>query len=304
MRIVFLGTPVFVVPVLEQLSKSHEIVAVFCQSDKPGNRGKIEVSPVKTFALENNIQLFQPDKITNEIVSEIQHIKPDVMVVAAYGKLLPQNFLDICPCLNIHPSDLPKYRGSAPIQTALLNGDEKIGVSVMKLCLKMDAGDVIQKQYIPVGKDDNAKTLLEKSFCVGALMLDKILKDLGTSLKNGIKQDDNEATFCKMLEKSDGKIDFSKHASAIENQVKALFIWPVAHCKLNGKNFKIFSAQQTSFEGNFEPGEVAALTKEGIVVACEKSFILLKEVQIENGKRMDARNFINGNNIKVGDKLC
>lgn len=305
MKIIFLGTPSFVVPVLENLAKKHEILAVFCQPDKPGNRGKITVSPVKQFASENGIKFFTPDKIDEQVINDVKVLAPDVMVCCAYGKMLPQKFIDICPILNIHPSDLPKYRGSSPVQWALINGENEIAVSVIKLCFKMDAGDVILKQKLKVDEKDNAETLLNKSFIVGSNMLDEILGNLDFYLQNATKQNENEATVFPMLKKEDGKIDFAKSAKQIENLVRGLYMWPVVHCILNGKNFKIFKAKAINESiKNTQIGTVLEINKEGITVTCEQGMLILCEVQLEGGKRMLAREFANGNQIKVGDKLC
>lgn len=305
MKVVFLGTPNFVVPVLNELCQKHEVLAVFCQPDKPGNRGKIAVSPVKEFAGKNGIQVFTPNKIDEQVIESVKNLKPDVMVCCAYGKILPQAFIDICPILNIHPSDLPKYRGSSPVQWALINGETQIAVSVMHLCFKMDAGDVLAKKMIEVKNDDNAQTLLEKSFNLGKDLLIEVLENLDFYLKNAQKQDETQATVFPMLTKEDGKIDFSKSAKQVENLVRGLYMWPVAHAQLNGKNFKIFSAEAVlENEKNSEIGKVTSCGKDGIFVSCAAGFIKLKEVQIEGGKRMKAGDFCNGNQIKVGDKLC
>lgn len=305
MKIIFLGTPNFVVPVLDALCQKHDVLAVFCQPDKPGNRGKITVSPVKEFALQNKIEVFTPNKIDDDVISQVKQLKPDVMVCCAYGKILPQSFIDICPILNIHPSDLPKYRGSSPVQWALINGEEQIAICVMKMCFKMDAGDVILRENLAVSKDDNAETILNKSFVLGRDMLLRVLEDLPSYLKNAKPQNENDATVFPMLKKEDGKIDFSKPAKQIENLVRGLYMWPVAHASLNGKNFKIFKAEAVSEnKENAELGKVVECGKSGIFVACGSGLLKLCEVQLEGGKRMPASVFANGNQIKVGDVLC
>ena len=305
MKIIFLGTPSFVVPVLENLAKKHRILAVFCQPDKAGNRNKITASPVKEFALEKGLDVFTPDKIDEEVVGKVKTLNPDLMVCCAYGKILPQKFIDICPILNIHPSDLPKYRGSSPVQWALINGEREIAVSIMKLCFKMDAGDIVLKQKIAVEKEDNAETLLKKSFLIGNNLLDKVFENLDFYLKNAEKQDESKATIFPMFKKEDGKINFVKEAKSIENLIRGVYMWPVAYCSLNGKNFKIFKATASEEKSvNVKVGEIVKCDKDGIVVACGNGLLNLEEVQIEGGKRMSAKDFVNGNKLKVGDVLC
>ena len=305
MKIIFLGTPSFVVPVLENLAKKHEILAVFCQPDKPGNRNKITVSPVKEFAQNNNILVFTPNKIDDEVIEQAKSLCPDVMVCCAYGRILPQKFIDICPILNVHPSDLPKYRGSSPVQWALINGEREIVVTVMKMCFKMDAGEMLLKQPLPVLDEDNSETILKKSFILGSEMLDKVLENFEFYLKNVQVQNEEYATVCPMLKKEDGKINFEKPAKSIENLVRGLYMWPVAYCTLNGKNFKIFKAkaQDDTMQG-IKTGQVIACDKSGVKIACGEGVLTLLEVQIEGAKRMMARDFVNGNQIKVGDILC
>lgn len=305
MKVIFLGTPNFVIPVLEKMHQNHTILAVFCQPDKLGNRNRLTSSPVKNFAIDHDIKVFSPDRIDEDVISNVKKLNPDVMVCCAYGKILPQSFLDICPVLNIHPSKLPKYRGSSPIQWALINGEKEIAVTVMKLCFKMDAGDIILQKNLAVTEEDNAQTLLEKSFIIGAEMLDEVLSNFTYYSSHSVKQNEEEATVFPMLTKEDGKIDFSNSAEKILGIIRGLYVWPVAHCTLSGKNFKIYKAEVCSFERKNEQfGTVVQCGKNGIVVSCGQGFLRLLEVQIEGGKRMSAKDFANGNQIKVGDMLC
>ncbi|MBR1624848.1 MAG: methionyl-tRNA formyltransferase, partial [Clostridia bacterium] len=218
MRIVFFGTPQFAIKVLDEINKSrHEIVAVVTQPDKVnGRKNKVTFSPVKSYALENGLNILQFDNISKEGEETIKSLLPDIMVTCAYGQILRQNILDICPIFNVHASLLPKYRGSSPVQWALINGEEKVGVTIMKTELGVDTGDMILQESIQLVGDENSDETLEKLSLIGAKLIVKALDEFENGSIRYIKQQESEATHCRMLKKEDGKIDFSLSAEKVK----------------------------------------------------------------------------------------
>ncbi|MCL2593543.1 MAG: methionyl-tRNA formyltransferase [Defluviitaleaceae bacterium] len=305
MKIVFMGTPEFSVPTLLALSKHHEVVAVITQPDRKKGRGKqMQAPPVKELALELSIPVLQPEKIKNaEFVKILKEIEADIFVVVAYGQLLSQEILDMprLGCINIHASLLPKYRGPAPINYAILNGDKTTGITIMQMDLGLDTGDILLKEEIKIEEDDTSETLYTKLSGLGSKSVITALK----SIENGSiireKQDDSVSSYAPMLTKEIGKIDFSKTTEEILNLIRGLQPWPSAYTSLNGNVLKIFEASmiEQSYDGKF--GEIVEINSHGIYVKTVNSAIIIKELQPQGKKRMKTSDFLNGTSIKLGD---
>lgn len=319
MKVIFLGTPKPAAEVLSaMISAGKEVAAVITAPDKPKGRGlEVSSSEVAKVAESRKIPLLKPARISDPLfISSIAEIKPDIAVVVAYGKILPKEFLLIpkLGCINLHASLLPKYRGASPIQAVLLNGDTGTGVTIFKLNEKMDEGDVIAQEKIMVRDDDNSGTLSVRLFEKGAQLLLNVLKDIENNKITITAQDHSKATYCKIIKKEDGKIDFNLSASHIRNMVKAFYPWPGAFCVFNGKTVKILKAEVMGdwvqgskgprVQGASAHGTVLELIKgEGFVLSTGKGELFVQEVQPENSKKMTADEFVRGYRLKIGDKL-
>jgi methionyl-tRNA formyltransferase len=306
MRIVFMGTPHAAVPTLRQcLEDGHEVVAVWTQPDKPSGRGhKVVFPPVKEFALSHGLNVLQPAKIKNEEAKKLfaSH-DADVAVVVAYGRILPEEFLRAPRhgCINVHFSLLPQYRGAAPANWAIINGDAETGVTTMFIEPSLDTGPILLQRNTEIGPVETAPELMQRLSAIGAELLGETLKRL-SELKPR-KQDDAAATFAPILKKEDGLIDWSQTAVAIERRVRGLQPWPNAYTSFNSKGFTIWSAQPvTTANANATPGKILIAQRDELVVSCgEQTALRLLEVQPEARKRMPVRDFINGVHPKVGD---
>lgn len=310
MKVVFLGTPDFAVLPLQKIAASrHEVIAVITQPDRPvGRKAVITPCAVKAVAESLGLKTLSYEKIRLEGVQDLLALNPDVMVTCAYGQILSQEILDIPAfgVVNIHASLLPKYRGAAPIQQAIINGDKCSGVTIMKTEAGVDTGDIIAAQKTEIGSEETAGELFDKLSRIGADLIVKVLDDLESGKAVFVKQNEAEATNVKMLKKEDGIIDFSKNSIAIHNLVRGLNPWPIAYTFLHGKMLKIYSSQVLSDMdcSNKSAGEiVVADAKNGLIVACGEGALKLTEVQIEGGKKMPAHDFLLGNKIKAGDIL-
>lgn len=304
-----MGTPDFAIPSLEILLKDgHNVQAVFTQTDKPKGRGnKLSFTPVKEFALTHNIPVYQPNSLKKEseiYTPIIKEYAPDAIVVVAYGKLLPIEVLNIprLGCINVHGSLLPKYRGAAPIQWTVLNGDEFGGVTTMLMAEGMDTGDMLLKQAVRVGDNETAAEYYTRLSFVGAELLSKTLQ----ALENGgiipKKQDESEATTAPMLTKEMCPIDFNRSAKEVYNQIMGLSDWPCATCLIDGKKLKVYRCEIVSREKScYKPGEV--VKAQDFTVACSEGTVRFTEVQIEGSKRMPAENYLRGHPIKKGTVL-
>ena len=301
-----MGTPEFAVPTLRALLESgEELIAVISQPDRHRGRGrKLEPTPTKLFAEEHDIPVLQPDKIrTEEFLAEIRYLNPELIVVAAYGKIIPGTLLNLPKhgCINVHPSLLPKYRGASPVQSAIINGDKVTGVTIMQLDEGMDTGDLLLQKEASISEDDTAEILSLKLSEMGAgLMIETI-----TLLKEGNleprKQDDSLSTLTHMLKKEDGFIDWSKSSVEIRNLIRGMLPWPGAHTFLGDKMLKIYSATAAHRGGS--PGEVLGSAKEVLEVACGEGSLVITELQIEGGKRLDTKSFLTGRKIDPGTVL-
>ena len=294
MKVLFLGSPYFAVKILEKLLKSrHKVVAVVTQSDKPSGRGqKLMPTQVKVFAKEKGIAVYSFDKLSQHL-DEIEEIDYDIAVTASFGQILNEKFLSIAPCINVHPSLLPKYRGATPIQSALLSGDKVTGVSIMKVVRAVDAGDVIAQKQVKIEEDDDYTTLQEKLADVGGDMLVEVLDLFALGQVKTFKQDDDKATFCRKLEKSDAFLDLNKTASEIVNQSRALCEMGV-FLLVDGQRLKVAQIKNVSKDfQNLKIGEVAPV-KGRIIFGCSDGAVEIGKCLSKNGKMVPAKDFLNG----------
>lgn len=305
MRIVFMGTPDFAVASLKKLiDEKYDIAAVFTQPDKPRDRGmKLSYSPVKELALENNIPVYQPTKLRDGTATElIKSLRPDILVVVAYGRILPDDMLEVPKygAINVHASLLPKYRGAAPIQWAVLNGDKITGVTTMYLASEMDTGDIIYTSETEIGEFETSGELFDRLMVMGAELLDRTLRDIEAGTAPRTQQDHSKASYVKMLDKSLSPIEWAKTPREIIKQIYGLQPWPVATAELDGKVFKIYSAEYTQNKTVKTPGSVVSAGKKGIEIAClGGETLLITELQAAGKKRMKASDYLLGHPIKV-----
>ena len=315
MKIVFMGTPELAATVLESLIRAgHEIAAVVTQPDKPkGRGGAISCSPVKLLAVKERIPVYQPVRIRSDEVflKTLKEISPDVIAVAAFGQILPKAVLDIPKfgCLNVHTSLLPKYRGAAPIQQAILDGEKMTGVTIMYMAEGIDTGDIILQRTIPIEADDTGETLTNKLAALGGELIVEALAKVqnGTSLR--IRQDESKATYVGVLKKAMGDMDFTRSAEWLERLVRAMNPWPGAYTRLKGRLLKIWGARvlpaDQAFgdnEGNV-PGTVLASGRDGLYIQTGNGVLVLTELQFEGRKRMMAEEFLRGQTIPAGTVL-
>ena len=299
MRVVFMGTPEISATCLKKiLADGFQVVGVYTQPDRPKGRGmKLTASPVKQVALEHAIPVFQPESFRQEeTVEELRALKPDICAVVAYGRILPQKVLDVPTrgCINIHASVLPRYRGSAPYQWAVLDGQEETGVTAMYLCREMDAGDIIDISRTPIDENETAGQLLDRLAVLGADLLSATLKRFEAGTVPGVPQNEAEVSYAPMLDKQVARLNFSEDAKTLHNLIRGLSPWPVAHTTLDGKLLKVHRAILSSGKG--EPGTVIDGKK--FIVACGEGALELLEVQLEGGKRMKGEDFLRGRKPK------
>lgn len=305
MRIVFMGTPDFSVPALEALvSGGHQVIAVVTQPDKPKGRGKaVLMTPVKEKALELGIPVYQPVKVREEsFITMLEEMKPDAIVVVAFGQILSKRILDIPKygCINIHASLLPKYRGAAPIQWAVINGETETGITTMVMDTGIDTGDMLEKVIIPIDPDETGGSLHHKlSVAGGRLILSTLQKaEEGTLVRT--PQTEEGTCYAKMLTKSLGDIDWSQSAEQIERLIRGLNPWPSAYTSLNGKTLKIWQAQVLADEYEGAPGQVVKAVKGDLLVKTGKGILSITSLQLEGKKRMDTDAFLRGYPVEAG----
>jgi methionyl-tRNA formyltransferase len=309
MKIVFMGTPQAAVLSLERLlSDGHEISAVWTQPDRPAGRGnKLSASPVKEFALENNLQIFQPTKIkTQESLELFESHQADVAVVVAYGRILPETFLQAFPkgAVNVHFSLLPKYRGAAPVNWAIVNGEEKSGVTTMKMDVGLDTGDILMQRETEIESEENAVELMHKLSILGADLLSETLAMFDELTPQ--PQNNADATFAPIMKKEDGLIDWKKTAREVSNQVRGFQPFPTSYSYLQEKKMTVWKAE--TFENEEleigTAGRILSAKGDELVVSCgNDSALKILELQIEGKRRMSVRDFLNGVKIQVGDVL-
>ncbi|MBR5310798.1 MAG: methionyl-tRNA formyltransferase [Oscillospiraceae bacterium] len=302
MRIVFMGTPDFAAAILKRLiDTKRNVVGVFSQPDKPVGRKQIVMpTAVKALAMEHGIPVYQPAKLRDgEALKIMQELKPDLTVVAAYGKILPKDLLDVAPLgnVNVHGSLLPKYRGSAPIQWSVINGDKVTGITTMFMAEGMDTGDMIMKFELPIGENETAGELFDRMAELGAESIEKTLELFDNGEVTAEPQNEEEATYAPMLKKEIGEVDFGKEPEELHNLVRGLNPWPTAYTFLDGKTVKIHEAVAAEgFSGN--PGEL--LDNKKCIVGCKNGAIELITVQPEGKNKMSGEDFIRGRRLEKG----
>lgn len=300
MNVVFMGTPDFAVPSLENIAKVHNVQAVFTQPDKPVGRKMVLTPPdVKVCAEKLGIPVYQPVKLKDsESYEIIKELNPDVIVVVAYGQILPENILNIPKygCINVHGSLLPKYRGAAPIQWSVLNGDKVTGVTTMYMEKGLDTGDILETKEYEIGINDTAGEVFDTLAEMGGKLILDTLEKAEKGQLHPIKQDDSKSSYAKMLDKSMCNIDFSKTNLQVHNQVRGLSPWPVASTKLNGKVLKIFETRLA--EGKGKPGEILNINP--LTIACGEGAVVVNTVQLQGKKKMDSKAFLQGHKLEKG----
>lgn len=306
MRILFMGTPEFAVASLKRLVEDgHELCGVLTQPDKPKNRGmKLIPTPVKEYALTKNLPVFQPQKARDgEAMSIVRQLDPELIVVAAYGKILPEELLNYPKygSINVHSSLLPKYRGAAPINWAILNGEAETGVSIMYMAAALDAGDVIAQARTPIGPDEDAQTLTARLAELGAVTLSETVTALENGSATRTPQDESALTYAPMLSRELSPIDWTRSAHAINCQIRGLIPWPAASTDaVSGEAMKVFRSVETGEQTAAKPGTVLTADKRGIAVACGDGKVLsLTEIQAVGGKRMSAADYLRGHPIQL-----
>ena len=307
MKIVFMGTPDFAVPPLRALTEAgYEVAAVVTQPDKPKGRGKTLLpTPVKEEALMHEIPVYQPKKVKNnpEFMDTLKEIAPDIIIVAAFGQLIPKEILELPKfgCINIHASLLPKYRGAAPIQQAVIDGEKESGVTIMQMAEGLDTGDMISKIVIPLSQEETGGSLFGKLAQAGAELLIKTLPSIEQGTAEYEKQPEESPTpYAAMITKQMGLMDFNRQACELERLVRGLNPWPSAYTFINGKTLKVWKCKVSMEETEAVPGTVFLTDKEGIHVACGQGVLILTEVQLEGKKRMEAEAFLRGYHIENG----
>lgn len=309
MKTIFMGTPEFAIPSLEKVYEKTDLKLIFTKEDKPNARGnKIIYSPVKQFALDKGIEIIQPKKMKDEeIINKIKEINPDLIVVVAYGKIIPNEIIEIPKygIINVHSSLLPKYRGASPIHSAILNGDTESGVSIMYIEEELDAGDVILKEYCEITEEDTLGTLHDKLKELGAIGLEKTLNLIEEEKVVAEKQDDSKATFVKPITKEQAKINWENNKEIIFNQIRGLNPFPGAYTyNENNEVIKIYKTEKVEkeYEGNY--GEIVELiSKKGPVVKTKNGGIILLEVKFEGKKLQKGIDILNGRKLQLGDQL-
>lgn len=318
MRIIYMGTPEFAATALSAIVKEHEVVAVVTQPDKPqGRNRKLVPTPVKVKAQEYGIPVYQPEKVREaSMVETLREYQPDAIVVAAYGQILPESILSIPPygCINIHASLLPKYRGAAPIERAIIDGETITGVTTMYMEKGLDTGDMIDKVEVAITSEDTGASLHDKLAEAGADLILETLTKLEKHTATRTKQDDTKSCYASMLSKEMGRMDFTKSAEELERLIRGLNPWPCAYTEIDGKNVKIYKANVVAMDDaykeqaqakaeqtlTFAPGEIVEVAKKYFVIACGTGALQIKNLQPQGKKAMDTAAYLNGNPLKAG----
>ena len=296
MRIVYMGTPEFAVGPLKKLDDNYEVVLVVTQPDKEvGRKKEIKFSPVKEYALEKGIPVFQPDKIRNDY-EEILSYNPDVIVTCAYGQIIPKELLEFpkYKCINIHASLLPKLRGGAPIHWSIINGDSKTGITIMYMNEKMDEGDILYQKEIDILDSDNVETLHDKLSELGSNMIIEFLPKLESGDINPIKQNNEEATYGYNVSREDEHLDFNKTSKEVFNKIRGLNPWPVAYTSLDGKVFKVYNSRISDSKPDGTNGEITNIYPDGIGIKTSDGEIIITEIKEEGKNRILVKDYLNG----------
>ena len=306
LRIVFMGTPDFACPTLSRLiERGEDVIAVVTQPDRPKGRGqKLVPPPVKVIAEARGIPVLQPLKVrAPEVIARIRELNPDLIVVVAFGQILPQSLLDIPRhgCINIHASLLPRYRGAAPLNWCLINGETETGITTMMMDAGLDTGDMLIKRSIPIGPDEDAQSLHDRLSFLGAETIDETIDKLLAGTLTREKQDDSLTCYAPMLKKEDGLIDWNLEPRQIKNLVRGFTPWPGAYTSLDGKTLKLYKVSVS--DGGGTPGNIIVAGKDGIIVACGSGSIRIEELQLEGRKRLSAAEFLAGYRLEPGSRL-
>lgn len=307
MKVIFMGTPEFAVKIVEKISLNHEVVLVVTQPDKlAGRKNELMASAVKKWAIDKRIPIYQPTSIKKEF-NTILNNKCDIIVTAAYGQIVPDIILNHpkYKAINVHASLLPKYRGGAPIQKALLNGDEVTGISIIYMTSKMDAGDIIMQKSIKIDENDYQNNLFDKLGDLGSIMISECLEKIEKNLVETVPQNEEFVSYAPNIKKEDEKILFTKNAFQIRNQVRALNPNPGCYFELDDKKIKVFKVNSLLIESKYESGQIIDIKKDSFFIACaEQSAVEILELQLEGKKKMSVRDFLNGTgrNIILKDK--
>ena len=307
MKIVFMGTPDFAVPSLEALIEKYGVEAVFTQPDRPKGRGKkMAFSAVKEVAVKHDIKVFQPEKLQDdrEAIEYLKDIRPDFIIVVAFGQILTKEVLDIPKygCINLHASLLPMYRGAAPLNWVVINGEKKSGNTTMLMDVGLDTGDMLLKDEVEITENMTAGELHDILMVRGGNLLIETIEGVANGTVKGIKQE-GETCYAKMLSKNTGKISWDKSAREIHNLIRGLNPWPIAHTTYKDDNMKIYESEVLNENSNKEPGTILSVNKTGMKVSCKDGILLVKKVQFPNGKPLTIEQYINGKDIEVGCKL-
>ena len=307
MKIVFMGTPDFAVPSLEKIISEYGVEAVFTQPDRPKGRGKkMAFSPVKEVAVKHDIKVFQPEKLKEDRVAieYLKELKPDFIIVVAFGQILTKEVLDIprIGCINLHASLLPMYRGAAPLNWVVVNGEKVSGNTTMLMDVGLDTGDMLLKDEVEITENMTAGELHDKLMVSGAELLIKTIDGMSKGEITPIKQE-GETCYAKMLSKDTGKIDWNKSAKDIHNLIRGLNPWPIAHTTYKDENMKIYESTVLSENSSKEPGTIISVNKNGMKVNTTDGIISIKKIQFPNGKPLTIEQYINGKEIEVGTKL-
>ena len=308
MKTVFMGTPDFAAEVLKALYDSdNEVAMVFTQPDRAKDRGKkIQFTPVKELALVHGTAVYQPEKLRTDqaVMEELKKVSPDIIVVAAYGQILPEEVLKMPKhgCINVHASLLPKLRGASPIQMAIVTGEEETGVTIMQMEKGLDTGDMLSEESIAIG-DMTAGQLHDRLAQIGGRLLIRTIKDISEGKASPVKQDDSKATYAGLISKKDGKIDFSKSPQKIERLIRGFDPWPGAFCFLDGQQIKLWKAVPCGEKTSAGDGEVISAGNEGLKIACGGDSLMITELQAPGKKRMNAGDYLRGHAVKPGTVL-
>ena len=303
LKVVFMGTPSFAVPVLKNLINETNVILIVSQPDREKDRkGNLLPTPTKKIALENNIPIFQPEKIKTSY-DLITSLNPDIIITCAYGQILPEAILTYPKygCINVHGSLLPKYRGGAPIHHSIIAGDKETGITIMYMDQKMDSGDIIAQEKLPILSSDNLDSLYEKMSLLGANLLIKTLPSIIAGTNSRQKQNESEVTFGYNITKEEEKIDFSKKSQDIHNQIRGLSSIPGAYCYLDDKRLKVYQSELTTEKSSSIPGSIVKIDKTSIYVSTGDYLLKLTDIKLEGKKRCQVKDFVNG--IKKEDYL-
>jgi methionyl-tRNA formyltransferase len=307
LRTVFMGTPDFALQTLQALIDAGcNLVGVYTQPDRPKGRGKqLAAPPVKELALKHDIPVYQPLKLRQpEAVAELETLAPDLIVVVAYGQILPKSVLDIPRhgCINVHASLLPKYRGAAPINKAIIDGETETGITTMYMDVGLDTGDMLIKKSLSIGPQESAGELHDRLAGLGRETMEETLQQLCDGTLQREVQDDDQSTYASMMKKEDGRIDWSRTSVEVHNQVRGLDPWPGAYTSFNGELLKLAKTSPEAADGG-KPGTVVSADKNGVLIACGSGTLLIKELQLAGRKRLAAGDFLRGCNLEPGMSL-